>query len=312
MENEGGRDDRGLDSTSGSGLGQRRKNGNVRKNGSRAERRDWVRSYWNLMSLDRKKELLRIRVSDIKSHFGLSKDGLANEVLAEALLFAEASKAWKFWVCCRCSEKFADSESHRQHVVQEHVGNLLPEMKEVLPQNVDNEWNEMLLNCPWKPLDVSATVGLLGNERKNKDFEFAEDFYSRNHMEDSDDYFKDAWDSEFAEDFYSGNHMEDSDDYFKDAWDSFPEKGSFGDSCNNVALKSNNYDKITNIECRECDEDPGSVTNPLAGSWPISDDIERGKLLERIHAVFEVLIRHKYLAATHLTKVIQFTMDELC
>ena len=279
LENEGGRDDRGLDSTSGSGLGQRRKNGNVRKNGSRAERRDWVRSYWNSMSFDRKKELLRIRVSDIKSHFGLSKDGLANEVLAEALSFAEASKAWKFWVCCRCSEKFADSESHMQHVVQEHMGNLLPKMQAVLPQNVDNEWNEMLLNCPWKPLDVSAAVGLLGNERKNKD-------------------------SEFAEDFYSGNHMEDSDDYFKDAWDSSPEKGSFGDSYNN-------YDKITNIECRERDEDHGSMTNSVAGSWPISDDTERGKLLERIHAVFEVLIRHKYLAATHLTKVIQFTMDEL-
>ncbi|KAK4568392.1 hypothetical protein RGQ29_003969 [Quercus rubra] len=279
LENEGGRDDRGLDSTSGLGLGQRRKNGNMRKNGSRAERRDWVRSYWNSMSFDRKKELLRIRVSDIKSHFGLSKDGLANEVLAEALSFAEASKAWKFWVCCRCSEKFADSESHMQHVVQEHMGNLLPKMQAVLPQNVDNEWNEMLLNCPWKPLDVSAAVGLLGNERKNKD-------------------------SEFAEDFYSGNHMEDSDDYFKDAWDSSPEKGSFGDSYNN-------YDKITNIECRERDEDHGSMTNSLAGSWPISDDTERGKLLERIHAVFEVLIRHKYLAATHLTKVIQFTMDEL-
>ncbi|KAK9995942.1 hypothetical protein SO802_020628 [Lithocarpus litseifolius] len=286
--------DRGLDSASGSGLGQRgggggerRKNGNVRKNGSRAERRDWVRSYWNLMSLDRKKELLRIRVSDIKSHFGLSKDGLANEVLSEALLFAEANKAWKFWVCCRCSKKFADSESHMQHVVQEHMGNLLPEMRLVLPQNVDNEWNEMLLNCPWKPLDVSAAVGLIGNERTNKD-------------------------SECAEDFYSGNHMEDGDDYFKDAWDSSPdERGSFGDSCNNVALKSENYDKITNIECRECDEDHGSVTNSLASSWPISDDTERGKLLERIHAVFEVLIRHKYLAATHLTKVIQFTMDEL-
>ncbi|XP_050257079.1 uncharacterized protein LOC126702425 [Quercus robur] len=272
LENEGGRDDRGLDSTS--GLGQRRKNGNVRKNGSRAERRDWVRSYWNSMSLDRKKELLRIRVSDIKSHFGLSKDGLANEVLAEALSFAEASKAWKFWACCQCSETFTDSESHRQHVVQEHVG-----------KNVDNEWNEKLLNCPWKPLDISAAVGLLGNERKNKD-------------------------SEFAEDFYSGNHMEDSDDYFKDAWDSSPETGSFGDSCNNVALKSNNYDKITNIEFRECDEDPGSVTNSL-DSWPISDDTERGELLERIHAALEVLIRHKCLTATHRTNVIQFTMDEL-
>ena len=46
-----------------------------------------------------------------------------------------------------------------QHVVQEHMANLLPKMQKVLPQNVDNEWNEMLLNCPWKPLDVSAAIG---------------------------------------------------------------------------------------------------------------------------------------------------------
>lgn len=290
LQNGEERGDGGLDSTSGSGsghkIGERRKNG--RKHGSTAERRDWVRSYWNSMSVDRKKEMLRIRVCDIKSHFGLSKDGLVSEVLSEALLFAEASKTWKFWVCCRCNEKFADSESHMQHVVQEHMGNLLPKMQSVLPQNVENEWVEMLLSCPWKPLDVSAAVGMVGNQRKNKD-------------------------SEFSEDFYSGNHMEDGEDYFKDAWDSIssPEKGSFGDSCNNVALKSNNYDQITNSECRECDVNNGSMTYSHPDSWPISDDVERGKLLERIHAVFEVLIRHKYLATSHLNKVIQFTMDEL-
>ncbi|PQQ08495.1 uncharacterized protein Pyn_19298 [Prunus yedoensis var. nudiflora] len=117
------------------------------------------------MSIDMKKELLRIRVSDLKAKFSSSKDGLANEVLSEALAFAESNRSWKFWVCCRCNEKFVDSESHMHHVVQEHMGNLMPKMQSVLPQNVDNEWIEMLLNCSWKPLDVSAAVGMLRDQR---------------------------------------------------------------------------------------------------------------------------------------------------
>lgn len=281
-----------LDSSSGSKVGEQRrtKYANGRKNGSRAERRDRVRSYWNSMTVDMKQELLSIKVCDLRAHYSSSKDGLANEVLSEALSFAEANKSCDFWVCCRCNDKFADSESHMQHVVQEHMGNLLPKMQSVLPQNVDNEWIEMLLNCPWKPLDVSAAVKMLGNQRNSS-----------------------STDSAFAEDLYSGNHTEECEDCSKDAWDSSsPENGDFGDSCNNVAIKSsNNDDKVANLECRQCVAENGSVTYSFTDSWPVSDDAERGKLLERIHAVFEVLIRHKYLAASHLNKVIQFTMDEL-
>ncbi|KAG2679123.1 hypothetical protein I3843_11G036300 [Carya illinoinensis] len=282
----------GLDSSSGSKVAEQRrgKYGVVRKNGSRAERRDWVWSYWNSMSADMKKELLRIRVCDLKAHFGSSKDGLANEVLSEALSYAEANKTCKLWVCCRCNEKFSASESHMQHVVQEHMENLSPKMQSVLPQNVDTEWTEMLLNCPWKPLDVSATVRMFGIQRRSS-----------------------SKDSEFEEDFYLGNRTEEREDCFKDAWDSsYPENESFKDGCNNASLKSSNgNDKVSNIESRECDDGHGSLTYSLAHSWPISDDPDRGKLIERIHAVFEVLIRHKYLAASHLNKVLQFTMDEL-
>ncbi|KAK8690672.1 hypothetical protein V6N13_074203 [Hibiscus sabdariffa] len=110
-----------------------------------------------------KKDLLRIRISDLKAYFGLLKDGLASEVLLEALAFAEVNKTWKFWVCCRCSEKFVDSESHMQNVVQEYMGNLIPKMQSILPQSVDNEWIEMLLNCSWDPLDISAVVKMIGN-----------------------------------------------------------------------------------------------------------------------------------------------------
>ncbi|XWS37423.1 hypothetical protein CRYUN_Cryun19dG0041800 [Craigia yunnanensis] len=279
------RERNGLESTSGSG--QRRGGGRRRrKNGSTAERKDWVRSFWNSTSVDFKKDLLRIRVSDLKAYFDLLKDGLASEVLSEALAFAEVNKIWKFWVCCRCSEKFVDSESHMQHVIQEHMGNLMSKMQTVLPESVDNEWIEMLHNCSWNPLDISAAVKMIGYQSKCKD-------------------------SEFSEDFYSGNLNEEFEDCFKDAWDSSLEKENLGDHYNCGSAEGNDCDKVSSIECKECDGNQGSVAYPLVDSWPTVDDAERAKLLERIYATFEMLIRHKYLAASHLTKVIQFAMDEL-
>ncbi|MBA0714440.1 hypothetical protein Golax_013413 [Gossypium laxum] len=256
-----------LDLTSGSG--QRGADRRRRKNGSTAERKDWVRSYWNSMSIDLKRDLLRIRVSDIKAYFGLVKDGLASDVLSEALEFAEAYKTWNFWVCCRCSEKFADSESHMQHVVQEHMGNLIPKMQNVLPQSIDSEWIEMLLNCSWNPLDISAAIKMIGDRN------------------------------------------EQCNDCFDDAWDSSPAKENVGVSYSCGSVEGNVCEKVSSIECKGCDGNKGSVTYPLVDSWPTVVDAERAKLLERIHATFELLIRHKYLAASHLNKVIQFTMDEL-
>ncbi|XP_050376069.1 uncharacterized protein LOC126793558 isoform X2 [Argentina anserina] len=289
LSNEGEKSDRAVDSLSGSGQrgSERRKFGGLRKNGSSSERKDWVRSYWKSVSVDMKKELLRIRVSDLKAKFSSSKDGLANDVLSEALAFAESRRSWNYWVCCRCNEKFVDSESHMHHVINEHMGSLLPERKSILPPNVDNEWIEMLLTCSWKPLDVSAAIRMLRDKRKCKD-------------------------SEFVEDFYSGNHSKDCEDCFKDAWDESTEKESLGDGPSNCTDDGNIPEKVGHSECTECDEDNGSIALfSLPGGWPLSDDPECLKLLERIHGLFEVLIRHKYLAATHLNRVIQFTIDEL-
>ncbi|XP_039062565.1 uncharacterized protein LOC120207108 isoform X3 [Hibiscus syriacus] len=254
-----------------------------RKTGSTAERKDWVRSFWNSMNIDLKRDLLRIRVSDLKAYFCLVKDGLASDVSSEALEFAEANKTWKFWLCCRCSEKFADSESHMQHVVHEHMGNLIPKMQNVLPQSIDSEWIEMLLNCSWKPLDISAAVKIIGDQSKCQT-------------------------SELSEDFVSGNCNEQCDVCFKDAW---PEKKIFGDSYNCGSVEGNDCDKVASIERRRSDGNNGSMAYPLVDSWSTVDDAERAKLLERIHATFEQLIGHKYLAVSHLNKVIQFTMDEL-
>lgn len=284
---EEGKGERAVESNVGSGAhrsSDRRKN--MRKNGSVVERKDLVRSYWDSMSLDMKKELLRINISDLSAHFGSSRDGMASNILSEALSWAEVNKSWKFWACCRCGKKFLDSESHMQHVVQDHLGNLLPKMQSVLPSSVDNDWSDMLLSCSWKPLDVCAAAKMLGHQSN-------------------------GCDPEFVGSSHSSNNTEESEDWFKDSWDSSPEKGNSDDDFNGNAVDGSYCEKISTVKGRQFNDNQGSMPYSLIDNWPVSDDAERAKLLERIHVLFEILIRHKYLSGSHLNKVIKLSMNEL-
>ncbi|XP_057419688.1 uncharacterized protein LOC130713885 isoform X2 [Lotus japonicus] len=286
--NEGDRDDRALDSSSGSGqrIGERRRHGNMRKNGLTDERRNWVLSYWNSVSMDRKRDWLRIKICDLMSHFGSSKDTLPKDILSEALFYAEANRTWKFWLCCHCDEKYSNPECHRRHVVQEHMESLSSKLRRLLPQSIDNEWIDMLLNCSWKPLDVSAAVKMLDNKAKFKS-------------------------SPLPDDSYLDNRTHDYNDCFQDASSSYHENEDLAYSLHSRTTDSSDYCKIVENDVREGADDQQLTENPATDRWPVSDDLERVKLLEKIHAVFELLIRHKCLAASHLNKVMQFSMGEI-
>ncbi|GAB2269918.1 hypothetical protein Dimus_004836 [Dionaea muscipula] len=263
--------------------GDRRKHGNSRRTVSSAERKDQVTKYWNSISYQMKRGFLSVRVSDVRTHH---KDGLATELLSEALSFGEANKSWRFWACCRCGEKFADADSHLQHVAQEHMGSLLPKMQSVVPPIVDGEWVEMLLSCSWKPLDLDASVKMLESQSKPKDYTRGEE----NHKEDSN----------LSESCCSEN-----------GWESFSGVKSLAGGCNDGPLEGKEADKGFNVGCKVCAGHQDSKVYNLPNSWPLSDDAECAKLLEKISSIFQVLVKHKYLAASHLQKVIQFTMDEL-
>ena len=237
------------------------------------------------MSSEMKRDLLRIKVGDIRAHFSSSSNkdgGQAYEILSDALAFGERNKKWKFWACFRCGERFPDAESHMQHVVQEHMGNLLPKIQPLLPPNVDSEWAEMLVACSWKPLDLTASVKMLEDQPKHKDSEFSGQV---NHKEQIPDCWSDDLGSE-------------------EVWESIAEKKSFADG-------RNDDHKILNAGYRKCDTNVGSNVYNLPNSWPLSEDAERSKLLEKISCLFQMLSRHKCLATSHLHKVIQFTMEEL-
>ncbi|CAL4937810.1 unnamed protein product [Urochloa decumbens] len=45
--------------------------------------------------------------------------------------------------------------------------------------------------------------------------------------------------------------------------------------------------------------------------WPLSDDGERASILERIHSLFQILVKNKNLSVRNLNTVMRFVMDEL-
>ncbi|CAH9144076.1 unnamed protein product [Cuscuta epithymum] len=271
---------------------ERRKGGNVRKSVSSMERMDSVRSYWNSMSKDMKEKLLRVKIVELKSHFRLLKDRLANEVISEVLLFVEARKSWTCWTCCHCEERFVDSESHIQHVMNEHMCSLSPKLQSVLPQNVEDEWAELLLNCSWKPLDINAVATMIEKQLKSRVHGFLENTYGGNGLDES----KDGISNSNCNNWYE--------------WNCSPSKKTFGNGCRISTVDSKGYDKITD---NWMDYDGNEVAKIFASSesWPVADDPEREKLLERIRSVFHALIKNKYLGSSHLSKVIHFALEEL-
>ncbi|XP_043726329.1 uncharacterized protein LOC122672887 isoform X2 [Telopea speciosissima] len=224
--------------------------------------------------------------------------------LMSSRIFAPSFRkpTWKFWMCCRCNEKFIDCESHIQHVVREHMGHLSPKLQSVLPQEVDSDWVHMLLNGSWKPLDASAALNNLENQSKCQPHNFVDGSDIRNCADRiKEESIADNWCSNVE-------------------WDSSPddekpqllEDGSrTGDICNGNPVGSKNHEDIPNYELRDFDGNQWPKEYSLSQSWPLSDDSERTKLLERIHGMFQLLLRHKNLAASHLNKVIQYTMEEL-
>ncbi|KAH7661912.1 Ubiquitinyl hydrolase 1 protein [Dioscorea alata] len=247
-------------------LVERRKMQSLKKITASAERMGQSRMYWNSMDIERRREFIKVSVSDLMEHY--IKDNLASEVLSETLAFVEAKNSWAFWECCRCKEKFMHSESLTQHVVAEHTSSLSAKHQEVLPQEVSSEWVEMLVNGSWKPVDTSATAKMI--EKQLKSQSSAMDI-------DSD-----------------GCKEKDSPSEY---WSSKDTSGS------SSLLQQGEPDEISDFDSK--------LVIDVSQRWPISDDPERTKFLERIQGMFRLLIKHKNLSARHLDKVIGYAMDEV-
>ncbi|KAK9669309.1 hypothetical protein RND81_13G122700 [Saponaria officinalis] len=277
-------------------VGERRRYGGPRGNASVSERLNQtvsilmqVKSFWNSKSSEMKRGLVSIRVADLRAHFdGLSsKDGgQAGKVLSEALEFCEINKSWKFWACCRCGETFADANVHIQHVVQQHLGNLSPKLQSVLPQSVDSEWEEMLIDCSWEPLDLTASVRMLEEQSKPEVSDFSGCETPKEQIDDGDSV------------------------YSEETRKSFEEK-RVEDKCNATVREDGGDDGDSNVHSKTCDTKVVCKTYNQKNIWPLSDDTECAKLLKKISSLFQVLLKEKCLTMTHLQTVIHYTREEL-
>ncbi|CAL5325147.1 unnamed protein product [Camellia sinensis] len=189
-------------------------------------------SYWNSVSVEKRRGFLVLRICDLREHFGSIKDGLAARTFSEAIGFAQKHKTWKFWPCCFCDEKFNDSNLRMQHIEQEHKKSKL---RYVDPQEVDANWARMLVNGTWKPVDIPGAQKIIEEQSKRQ----------------------------------SADLVGDSD---------------------------------ANLQPLACPNDQ---------KWPLSNNVERAKILERIHDVFLLLLRRNCLSKSNLEKVIEDAMDEL-
>lgn len=152
----------------------RRKGGSRKATGSSAsERTDQVRAYWGSIPVEQRLAFLNTSISELKSHYASAihkeKDAAsaASDVLNEVIRFANKHGKWDFMVCGRCREQFADVEALRWHVMGAHVGLLSSELQEMVPQEIDADWAEMLIGWNWRPLDATAALKLFEEDQND-------------------------------------------------------------------------------------------------------------------------------------------------
>ncbi|RCV46398.1 hypothetical protein SETIT_9G528400v2 [Setaria italica] len=234
---------------------------------STSDRMDQVRAYWAAIPVEQRLAFLNTSISELKSYYAAmmhkEKDAasVASDVLNEVLGFAAKSGKWEFWVCGRCREQFADAESHRLHVLREHVGILSPELQDMVPHEIDAGWARMLIGWNWRPLDATAALKLFEEEQAD----------NLGLDRDKDSMSSDSWSNKDKSDTSESSvspHNEESDGF--------------------AVVMREGYRK-----------------------WPLSDDVERANILERIHSLFQILVKNKNLSVSNLNKVIQFAMEEL-
>ncbi|XP_030973185.1 uncharacterized protein LOC115993052 [Quercus lobata] len=132
-----------------------------------------VKAYWNnTMSMELKKDLLRIRIEDLKLHFAKNKSPAAEAVavaeeVMQAVEYVKISQNWKFSTCCLCDVRIFNEEWFAEHMKRVHLRTLSDQLRLLEPEIVID-----LLNTTesreWKPVDVVAAKKMMEDLSRNK------------------------------------------------------------------------------------------------------------------------------------------------
>ncbi|XP_030969186.1 uncharacterized protein LOC115989568 [Quercus lobata] len=128
-----------------------------------------VKAYWNHgMSMDQKKDLLRIGIEDLKLHFAKNNSPAAMAVFMQAVEYVKVAKNWKFWTCCCCSERFFDVELNREHIKSVHLGTFSDESQSVMPEIEFDSVHDTVESRKWGPVDVIAAKKMMEDLSRNR------------------------------------------------------------------------------------------------------------------------------------------------
>ncbi|KAF3954843.1 hypothetical protein CMV_019864 [Castanea mollissima] len=130
-----------------------------------------VKAYWNnTMSMELKKDLLRIRIEDLKLHFAKNASpeavAVAEEVM-QAVEYVKISQNWKFSTCCLCNVRIFNTEWFAEHMKREHLRTLSYELRLLEPEIVIDLVNTTE-SRDWKPVDVVAAKKMMEDLSRNK------------------------------------------------------------------------------------------------------------------------------------------------
>ena len=128
-----------------------------------------VKAYWkDTMSMEIKKELLRIRIKDLKLHFVKDiKSPVAEAVIMEAVEYVKEAKNWKYSMCCCCSQRFFDVKSNAERIKSTHLGTF-PDELSVESEVVFDSVHDTIESRKWRPVDVAAAVKMMEDLSRNE------------------------------------------------------------------------------------------------------------------------------------------------
>ncbi|KAJ7551918.1 hypothetical protein O6H91_06G034700 [Diphasiastrum complanatum] len=288
------------------------------KTGDSEEKMEQVRSFWYACNAHVRESLLQVPLIVLKTHLIPSRTSLSSiDALNEALTFAEEKKTWRFWACCRCGERLTESQEHVNHVMQEHVGSLSLKLQSILPQALEQEWVEQLTEDDCTPIDGCAAMKVL---LESSVISVLEDSAPEPLCSAASNGGFDCF-SEASEGSLSprDSSLENFVDATCNPTDTLEGKVSApGTTLCLLHLKDEMEESVVRPSfhlCRgECQRDKSILWRPLempVQEFPLVDDEDRKKLLERIYGLFQTLIRSKCLAMDHVIKIIHYAIEEI-
>lgn len=121
------------------------------------------KNYWHTMTMDLKKQFLKIQMADLKRHFENGRSA------THALDGLKEIKIWKVWHCwCNSHSMFYSENLMMQHILNEH----LCTSQNFLRGNNSTELESFYKICKssekWGPMDVAAAVKIMEDFSRNE------------------------------------------------------------------------------------------------------------------------------------------------